>query len=358
MQPPLSPCNPEGAQMATFVAASSSISYKVGAGGIASKLLGNVVGTTSPRETNHCGVVNNATRWLYLEAISTGTLVIDTRGSSIPTVFAVYEKLTFGHSPLPVACGLPSPSDGGAGVRRARFQARAGTTYAIVVDGLNGSTGGIRLNCALGTPPTLAETYTNLVMSTGSRLVLRVDLTQGLPIPALQWRLNGLPIAGATNEILTVDSVGGAAAGDYSVLVSNAIDVVEQKVARVDFDRSTFRFAESAFDLDVEGWAIAQSQLSLAFSSAGNPSGCVSVNASPGNEAWFWEAPQGFWGDRSAAYGGWLQFDLHDSAASNTNQLQASVWWRQFTPPKVVGPGIFVTVQCRRNKTCSAFCPG
>jgi len=172
--------------------------YLVGAGGIGSHLLSNFIGTTSPNESNHCGVINNATRWIFLTNVSGGSMVIDTRGSSIPTVLGVYTQGPFGHSPLPVACGEPIPADG-TGARLARFDAVSNTTYAVVVDGLNLAAGLIQLNWALSPPPLVINqhSFDSGAQAWGlaqSQLTNTFSPTQGNPAGCL------MVIAGATNE--------------------------------------------------------------------------------------------------------------------------------------------------------------
>ena len=47
----------------------------------------------------------------------------------------------------------------------------------------------------------------------------------------IQWRFNGQPIPGGTNESLEIESVRFADAGDYSVAVSNQFGSAEQPLA-------------------------------------------------------------------------------------------------------------------------------
>ena len=148
-----------GRGLLRFMASAGTPGYLVGAGGIGWHWMNNVVGTTSPNEANHCGVINNATRWLFLKATRSGTLVIDTRGSSIPTVLAVYAKGMFGIIPTPVACGEASFTDGAGAITRARFEAVSNTIYAVVVDGLDQATGHIQLNWAMAPPPHVFSEY-------------------------------------------------------------------------------------------------------------------------------------------------------------------------------------------------------
>ena len=53
----------------------------------------------------------------------------------------------------------------------------------------------------------------------------------GFPTPTLQWRKNGLAIAGATNPSLTFASLTAADAGRYEVIASNAAGIVTSRSA-------------------------------------------------------------------------------------------------------------------------------
>ncbi len=61
----------------------------------------------------------------------------------------------------------------------------------------------------------------------------------GLPAPSLQWRKNGLDIAGATSSILTISKVNKSDAGTYTVLVRNAYGSVTSKPAELIVNNSS-----------------------------------------------------------------------------------------------------------------------
>jgi hypothetical protein len=80
--------------------------------------------------------------------------------------------------------------------------------------------------------------------------------------------------------------------------------------------------AVSSFDTDDEGWKVigdAQHNSTQPdyMPGGGNPSGYVSATDDVAGGTWYWEAPQKFLGDQSAAYNGVLAFDLKQSDTSS-----------------------------------------
>ena len=88
------------------------------------------------------GSVNNASAWWEWTAPSTGPVTFETIGSTFDTVLSVYTGATVGAF-AEVACD----DQGGTGnTSLVTFQATAGTTYHLRVDGWTGETGNITLN--------------------------------------------------------------------------------------------------------------------------------------------------------------------------------------------------------------------
>jgi outer membrane protein assembly factor BamB len=107
----------------------------------------NQHGTREPGEPLHAGQPGGASLWWTWTAPSTGATTIDTAGSAIDTVLAVYTGNSLGSLTL-VAANDDIP---GGTTSRVSFTAQADTTYRIAVDGKHGATGLIVLN--LGTVP-------------------------------------------------------------------------------------------------------------------------------------------------------------------------------------------------------------
>ena len=78
----------------------------------------------------------------------------------------------------------------------------------------------------------------------------------------------------------------------------------------------------STFDTDGEGWTVvgdAQGGTGIPdyFAEGGSPGGYVSARDDGTGEIWYWRAPSEFLGDRSAAYGKTLRYDLKQDASAS-----------------------------------------
>jgi hypothetical protein len=106
----------------------------------------NVDATMEPGEPEHAGFTGGTSVWYVWTAPASGPVRISTCGSDFDTLLAVYT----GDS-VSALTTIASNDDACDTQSRVGFDATAGTTYRIVVDGLAGSTGSIAL--ALGPPP-------------------------------------------------------------------------------------------------------------------------------------------------------------------------------------------------------------
>ncbi len=96
-----------------------------------------------------------------------------------------------------------------------------GAYFVVVTNRYGAVTSGLA-TLLIQTPPfiSLQPTGTNLFL--GETAFLGVQAGGSEPL-GYQWRLNGAPIPGATHPSLTVSNVQPADAGNYTVLVSNAV---------------------------------------------------------------------------------------------------------------------------------------
>ncbi len=221
--------NPPSAQTsAKFAEAASTSSgfLLVSLGTIASQVLNNTTATTSQRETNHCGVLGGASKWLGVHATADGVMRVDTIGSAIDTVLAVYTGTDL-LSIREVACDNNGAPDGIRSL--VRFDAYGGTDYLLAVDSV-GAKGAISLNWRFGLPPRVLSCTSNTTVRQGENFMLcaRVESTPDL---TYQWQLNGQAIAGATNATLTLSNVQPAQAGPYSVVTRNFVSAITNSIA-------------------------------------------------------------------------------------------------------------------------------
>ncbi len=126
-----------------------------------------------PLEPNHCGVVGGSSYWLSYVPPVTGVIQLNTAGSSYDTILAAYIDDGKGNgyaSLISVACNNDvSPSNL---TSKVSFNATAGVTYYIVVDGKNGAYGTAYLNYSVSAPPTITTLAAMTILedaSTGAR---------------------------------------------------------------------------------------------------------------------------------------------------------------------------------------------
>ncbi len=83
-----------------------------------------------------------------------------------------------------------------------------------------------------GTPPSIAKEPVDTDVGLGGAFSLVVSARGSRPL-FYQWRLNGVPVSGATNPILTIAEAGASDAGGYDVVVTNTFGAVTSVVAQV-----------------------------------------------------------------------------------------------------------------------------
>lgn len=205
-----------------------------------------------PSEPQHCGVVGGASSWWLYTPPSSGVVRISTAGSSFDTVLAVYtvSALNF-ESLVSVTCDNDSGPDKTSVVT---FSGQANQTYFVVVDGVNGARGTVRLGYELAGVPQIVEDLGAAPLSgagdlqalarfpvvqqsvpEGGSFTLRVVATNiiGSAPLSYQWKANGVLIPGATASSFALTNMTAARAGDYQVLVSNFAGAVSSRIVRL-----------------------------------------------------------------------------------------------------------------------------
>ncbi len=105
----------------------------------------NVGATRESGEPVHAGVTGGKSVWWSWTATSSGSITISTAGSSFDTTLGVYRG-TAVNSLTRVASNDDENFDNGLYTSKLAFNAVAGTTYQIAVDGYEGEAGSIRLS--------------------------------------------------------------------------------------------------------------------------------------------------------------------------------------------------------------------
>ncbi len=110
--------------------------------------------TTEGGEEPICGVLGGASEWITFVAEESGQLFINTDGSSYDTVMAIFRR-----NPTNPALLQELACDNNGGLDRrdssTNLFVQAGQTNFIVVDGVNGASGTLRLNFSLVPPSSL-----------------------------------------------------------------------------------------------------------------------------------------------------------------------------------------------------------
>jgi len=198
--------------------------------------------STSDRcEPAHCGVAGGASRWFQLVAAADGVCTLDTQGSDVDTILAIYLQnfalCTNLFEPL-VDCDndafgtceqLLGPASGRERSSRVSFFAPSGTVYRAVVDSVGGVRGtNIQFNVHFQSPLSLPTNAIQLGAATncslqlrGSSLSLQLPPQMTAPSNVYQWQFKGRRIAGAARDRLLLPFLNYSDAGRYSVLVQS-----------------------------------------------------------------------------------------------------------------------------------------
>jgi hypothetical protein len=116
----------------------------------------NVNATKEAGEPNHGGDAGGKSVWWSWMAPSSGTVVIDTNGSSFDTTLGVYTG-----TPVNALTPVAGDNNGGPNLTsRVSFAVTAGVVYRIAVDGTGGASGTIQLNLVLSAPATAGTVAT------------------------------------------------------------------------------------------------------------------------------------------------------------------------------------------------------
>ncbi len=181
---------------------------------------GNNIGATSePGEPLHAGVPGGKSVWFKWTPLLGGVATLSTAGSSFDTLLAVYTGTSL-TSLTPVAS---DDDHGGYYTSEVKFNAKAGTTYSIAIDGAYGAEGNIVLTSSeqLLAPaiPTITGQPVNQVVGFGDATQFSVQASGSSLV--YQWYFNGQPITGATHATLQITNASAASVGIYYAIVSS-----------------------------------------------------------------------------------------------------------------------------------------
>jgi hypothetical protein len=187
--------------------------------------------TQDPGEPENCGIPGGASSWFAYQPPYNGMLTIDTDGSTFDTLLGVYTGDGNDFSTLvSVACDNNSGTNGRTS--KVTFNATAGTTYWIAVDGVNGAYGTVYLHYNLNTLPIFTANPNGGTVSQGTQATLNANVT-GNPTARYQWLRNQTPVAGQTNLTLSIANFQTANEGTYTLWASNNMGIVSSSAAQL-----------------------------------------------------------------------------------------------------------------------------
>jgi len=182
----------------------------------------NIGATFEAGEPLADGIPGGASVWITWQASVNGVATFSTAGSDFDTVLAVYTNANL----TPVALtnlGFVAADDDSAAFLCSllNFNALAGTTYYIQVDGYHGATGNIEFSWALApttnVPPVILVQPQGATVIAGSNYTLSVVVEAG-PTVSYQWFSNNIALPDETNSTLVMEP---AQAGIFTVGVTN-----------------------------------------------------------------------------------------------------------------------------------------
>jgi hypothetical protein len=184
-------------------------------------------------EPQHAGNAGGHSVWFKWTPLKPGIASLNTRGSTFDTLLAVYAGTA-----VNALKRVESDDDGGGFYTSAlQFNASAGVTYSIAIDGYGGDMNEFLLNWSLEVTeaqiPVIVRHPDSQTVQPGSTATFNVVASANAI--AYQWLFNGKAIRGQTDTRLTVTKADVGDVGIYSVMVlSKDQRAVESNPARLE----------------------------------------------------------------------------------------------------------------------------
>lgn len=213
--------------------------YSVSAGGVGYHVGNNVLGSTDLGEVNHGGLIGSASLYLSFQTTNAGTFIVDTHGSTIDNVFAVY-KDTANYDQLDN--GFLGAATNAANVQVANSvqvtNGSSGGKFLVAADGVKGKKGTVQINWSFGSEPQPSNPGPTPVqrISPGGSITLKVGdpgLTNAAPAPVYQWYRDGQFLFQTAAPVLVLTNLGTLNSGTYDVVAINALGATTSAVERV-----------------------------------------------------------------------------------------------------------------------------
>jgi hypothetical protein len=200
----------------------------------------NQSATNQPGSPNNDGKNGQHPVWMAWQPASSGIATFYSLGSAFDSVLAVYtNSVPTSAATLSNLTAVTADDDGGAFLTSSvQFNAAAGQTYYVVVDGFGPlAAGNIVLSWSFfpttSVLPVIVQQPLCFVAAFGNTVTFNVqadggNAPYGSPNPVTyQWTVDGVSIPGATNSSLTISNVQPANVGNYVVSVNNGFWTVQ-----------------------------------------------------------------------------------------------------------------------------------
>lgn len=181
----------------------------------------NTNATKQAGEPNHADNAGGRSVWWRWTAPAAGPVAIDLRGSYFDTILGVYTG-TAVNSLTTIAGNDDLSASPHVQASSVSFNAVAGTTYFIAVDGFDADCAALILNFAFSPTgpllPIITSQPVSATVASGGSASFSVTATGAT---GYQWVFNNNNIGGATGTTHTIANATSANAGSYRVVVSN-----------------------------------------------------------------------------------------------------------------------------------------
>ena len=200
--------------------------------------------TKEPGEPDPCGQTGGASEWYIYVTPAAGTFHLDTTGSDFNTLVGIFTNsgpvVAFSNL-VEQGCGYTTNyvTEGQPSINLPDVP--AGTEFFITVDGYQGATGVAQLNIGLGAAPAILTQPQSRPAVPGGSAAFSV-MAVGTTNLYYQWQFDSAAIAGASRSTFTVSNAQSTAVGNYTVIVSNVVNVVTSAPAALTLQSMPFIF--------------------------------------------------------------------------------------------------------------------
>ncbi|HEY4282501.1 MAG TPA: PPC domain-containing protein, partial [Chthoniobacterales bacterium] len=233
----------------------------------------NLSATKETGEPNHAGNSGGKSVWWRWTAPADGQVTINTIGSNFDTTLGIYTGSAV--NALTLIAG--DDDSGGNQASKITFNAFAGTTYQIAVDGFSGGAGAIVLNVVLPQPPPANDNFSGAFVLSGEAPVAsgsNSNATKEAGEPAHAGSTGGHSVwwrwTAPTSGYASVSTAGS----DFDTLLAvytgtqvSALTEIASNDQANGTDQSQVVFAVTAgveYRIAVDGWFGAQGNVSVA----------------------------------------------------------------------------------------------